>query len=277
MSHPLPVGTTNQAEETCSMEVSFHTPDIRSNKCDNNYEDLKKKMTTLLASYRREKSRIKKSHLTGSAAGTVYVSKWFAFNEFDFMADKNTPNNTVDTLPDEPGTSHCAETSGFEYQNEELAVEGITSSRTPEAPRRKRTRTDPKSASAEAKENQTMLLEAFDILKSSVTTPTDPYFTYGQYIANELRKYDPSTLSQVKRAINNVIFEADIGNYTQNYSQSGRSESVIRTPTATSSPASVQTTSLATTYLTEEENQANEAVGTTNLEEVIGYFSSNIE
>lgn len=35
-----------------------------------------------------------------TAAGTVYVSKWFAFNEFDFMADKNTPNDTVDTLPD---------------------------------------------------------------------------------------------------------------------------------------------------------------------------------
>lgn len=29
-------------------------------------QDLKKKMTTLLASYRREKSRIKKSHITGS-------------------------------------------------------------------------------------------------------------------------------------------------------------------------------------------------------------------
>ena len=96
----------------------------------------------------------------------------------------------------EPGTSHSAETSGFENQNEELAVEGITPSRTPEAPRRKRARTDPRCASAGAKEeNQTMLLKAFEILKSSVTTPTDPYFTYGQHIANELRKYDPSTLA----------------------------------------------------------------------------------
>ncbi|PNF15856.1 hypothetical protein B7P43_G09053 [Cryptotermes secundus] len=60
----------------------------------------KNKITTLLASYRREKSRIKKSHITGSAAGTVYVSKWFALSEFDFMAGKDTPNDTVDTFPD---------------------------------------------------------------------------------------------------------------------------------------------------------------------------------
>ena len=147
----------------------------------------------------------------------------------------------------EPGTSHSAETSGFRNQNEELAVavEGITPSRTPEAPRRKRAHTDPRSASAGAKEeNKTLLLEAFDILKSSVTTPTDPYFTYGQHIANELRRYDPSTLAQVKHAINNVIFEADMGKYsygyyTQNYSQSRRSESIIGTPTPTPSPASV--------------------------------------
>ena len=147
----------------------------------------------------------------------------------------------------EPGTSHSAETSGFENQKEELAVEGITPSRTPEAPRRKRARTDPRCASAGAKEeNQTMLLEAFEILKSSVTTPTDPYFTYGQHIANELRKYDPSTLAQVKHALNNVIFEADMGKYSYGYKK-------------------------------QEENQENEAFGATTLQETISYLSSNIE
>lgn len=98
-----------------------------------------------------------------------------------------------------------------------------------------------------------MLLQAFDILKSSATIPTDPYFTYGQHIANELRKYDPNTLAQVKQAINNVIFEADMGKfsygyYTQNYNQSRRPDILITTPNPTPSPASVQSTSSATTY-----------------------------
>jgi hypothetical protein len=62
--------------------------------------------------------------------------------------------------------------TGFENENEELALAVITPSRTaeaPEAPRRKRACTDPKSASAGAKEeNQAMLLEADDKIPSSM-------------------------------------------------------------------------------------------------------------
>jgi hypothetical protein len=126
-----------------------------------------------------------------------------------------------------------------------------------------------------------MLLQAFDILKYSAATPTDPYFTYGQHIANELRKYDPSTLAQVKHAINNVIFEADMGKYsygyfTKNYSQAQRSESIVGTPTPTPSPASAQS-STATTCRTEEETQENEALGATTVQNIVAYFSSNTE
>jgi hypothetical protein len=41
-------------------------------------QDLKEKMTTLLASYRREKSRIKKSHVTGS--GTNILIKLLVYH-----------------------------------------------------------------------------------------------------------------------------------------------------------------------------------------------------
>jgi hypothetical protein len=184
----------------------------------------------------------------------------------------------------ESGISHSAKTSGFKNENVEpaIAVEGITPSRTPEtleAPQCKRAHTDPKSDSAGAKEeNQAMLQEAFDILKCSITTPTDPYFTYGQHIANELRKYDPCTLAQVKHAINNVIFKADMGKYSygsyiQNYGQSQRSESIIRTP----SPASLHSTSSATAYPTQQENQENEAFRATTHEETYTRPAANMD
>ncbi|XP_060844852.1 uncharacterized protein LOC132924505 [Rhopalosiphum padi] len=63
--------------------------------------ELKKKMTTLLTSYRREKSRIAKSLITGSGTHQVYVSKWFAFDDFDFMKDKDVPNETSDTITED--------------------------------------------------------------------------------------------------------------------------------------------------------------------------------
>lgn len=113
-------------------------------------------------------------------------------------------------------------------QNEEAATEGEITTRSPEAPPPKRRVKDSKSiSSAATQQNQAMLVEAFDILKSSAAASTDPYFSYGQHIANELRKYDPRTLAQVKHAINNVIFDADMGKYSYNYAVEGTPISVV--------------------------------------------------
>jgi len=40
---------------------------------------------------------------------------------------------------------------------------------------------------------------------------SDPYNSYGQYISNEVRKYDGHTLAMVKRAFSNILFNADVG------------------------------------------------------------------
>lgn len=57
----------------------------------------------------------------------------------------------------------------------------------------------------------TMLEKAFTLLQNSAYDNTDPYFTYGQHVANEMRKYDSHTLAYVKKAINNILFDADMG------------------------------------------------------------------
>lgn len=38
------------------------------------------------------------SYLFISGAQDTYKSKWFAYDDFDFMADKNEPGTTRDTL-----------------------------------------------------------------------------------------------------------------------------------------------------------------------------------
>ncbi|CAG9762666.1 unnamed protein product [Ceutorhynchus assimilis] len=86
-----------------------------------------------------------------------------------------------------------------------------------------------------------MLKKAFQILTES-SSPPDTYFTYGQHIANELRKYDQRTLVYVQQAINNVIFEADLGKYTHyegnthNYGQTHYNTSHSSTPSHSPSP-----------------------------------------
>lgn len=70
------------------------------------------------------------------------------------------------------------------------------------------------------------------------TTSTDLYFSYGQYIANELRKYDQHTLSYVKQAISNVIFEADIGKYSKYVVDQNEEIYYNTTPSASPQPTS---------------------------------------
>ncbi|CAG4981790.1 unnamed protein product [Parnassius apollo] len=51
--------------------------------------ELKKKLDSLTGSYRREKSKQRKSNITGSGADEIYISKWFGFKYFDFMSNKD--------------------------------------------------------------------------------------------------------------------------------------------------------------------------------------------
>lgn len=95
----------------------------------------------------------------------------------------------------------------------------------------------------EQNDNDAMLQEAFKILKDCTgSQSTDPYFTFGQHIANELRKYDQRTLAHVKQAINNIIFEADMGKY--NY---GSYTTTSPYSTTTPSPVQFQTQPQTTT------------------------------
>lgn len=47
----------------------------------------------------------------------------------------------------------------------------------------------------------------------SIFPPQDEYSAFGQYVACKLRRFDHRTRSFVEHAINNVLFEADMGKY----------------------------------------------------------------
>ncbi|KAF5307554.1 hypothetical protein FQR65_LT18401 [Abscondita terminalis] len=227
--------------------------------------ELKKKMESLLGSYRREKSREKKSRITGSGADEVYISKWFGYPYFDFMKNKNEPGDTQDTIPIEitqqfsqssdtvayaenASTSHSLSESNLEppqASQEQHTEETSTNVPTQEPARKKRrniskTQTQPQLDSADI-----MLAEALDCLKKSSNDINDPYLSFGRHIANEMRKYDPHTLACVKNAINNIIFEADLGKYRQqqyfthqyNQSLTSSSSSHIMSPSPAVTPS----------------------------------------
>ncbi|KAG7300784.1 hypothetical protein JYU34_015114 [Plutella xylostella] len=56
---------------------------------------LKLKMKSLLSSYRRERNREKTSNVTGCGRNEAYKSKWFAYEAFSFLHDRNNPIDAV--------------------------------------------------------------------------------------------------------------------------------------------------------------------------------------
>nr|CAH7720345.1 unnamed protein product [Callosobruchus chinensis] len=51
--------------------------------------EIKKKMQSLLASFRREKQKLKTT--SGMGSEEIYDTKWFAFKSLLFLKDKNQP------------------------------------------------------------------------------------------------------------------------------------------------------------------------------------------
>lgn len=64
-------------------------------KCDPG--EVKKKMESLLSSFRRERQKHEQSVKTGSGTNEIYTSTWFAFKNMLFLMDKFAPKQTKNT------------------------------------------------------------------------------------------------------------------------------------------------------------------------------------
>ncbi|GLV42309.1 hypothetical protein CBL_03046 [Carabus blaptoides fortunei] len=64
-------------------------------------EEAKKKMDSMLASFRREKGKRKTSVRTGKGKHKMYVSKWFAFNRMAFLLNRDEPKDMLDSMEKE--------------------------------------------------------------------------------------------------------------------------------------------------------------------------------
>ncbi|KAJ8964358.1 hypothetical protein NQ314_004969 [Rhamnusium bicolor] len=186
--------------------------------------EAKKKMESMLASFRREKA---KGKATGKGRHKIYVSKWFAFSRLAFLLDRDEPRTTIDTVEEE-NTGPETESEREKLENEEAAINSqdgdeistqtaeistprlqIPVAKTSFTPLRKRKR--PPEPEVHPKVD-----EGLGILKTAVSInalKADGCSVYGQHVACKLRGYTNKTRNIVKHHINNVLFNADMGQY----------------------------------------------------------------
>lgn len=89
--------------------------------------------------------------------------------------------------------------------------------------------------------------EAYQILKASVRR--DDCSVYGEHVANELRKLAPRALTIAKHKINNILFEATIGNY--DFRPPAFTDSFNYTPSTSACNAAYLSHSSASVYTSE--------------------------
>ncbi|XP_050676555.1 zinc finger homeobox protein 4-like [Leptidea sinapis] len=191
-------------------------------------KDLKKKMESLMGSYRREKSREKKSRVTGLGRDEVYTLTWYAYGAFSFMGDRNDPGHTQDTFHTQEDiqeeVQHIDNEQSQRQNNSNEAPCDESRNETQESTRGlgqqqeiPKRRAKKRSAAVQEISDNT-ITEAFKLLEQCVGDANVPQprandsdDAFGQYIAHEPRKYDNYTLAHVKNSICRIIFETDTG------------------------------------------------------------------
>ncbi|XP_066263077.1 transcription factor Adf-1-like [Euwallacea similis] len=195
------------------------------------HEEVKKKMESILSSFRREKAKGKKSVGTGKGRQEVYVSKWFAFPRMAFLLDKYGPVKAINWVEEEdipnkqePEGEDDSETVADEQESAntpqviagdevETQVSEMTTVNTSECvtTQNRKNRRRPNSTVENSKIDETT-----NILKSVASNKqlkADECNVYGRHVANKLRSYTKRTRNMVQHYINNILFNADMGQY----------------------------------------------------------------
>ncbi|XP_054007406.1 transcription factor Adf-1-like [Hylaeus anthracinus] len=224
-------------------------------------DESKRKIESLLTSYRRERQREGTSY--GLGKDEVYHSKWFAFQAMQFLHDKFKPRKPSKTTcmthlqssihdsesegdvspsPSIESEANRPEMIGIMGNNnvpENIGLAELHSLETPVQFAKRRRFSQKRQLPSELPlQGDTRLDEAYMLIKTLAERKTDQSedSIFGQYVASQLKKFDPRVKVLVKHQINNILFEAEMGTLQQNsmdpLRNHSRSNDAIPPPTA---------------------------------------------
>ncbi|XP_023021055.1 uncharacterized protein isoform X2 [Leptinotarsa decemlineata] len=113
-------------------------------------------------------------------------------------ATSTSATATSATSTSAPSTSATSTSPPTTFSTISQQTSQETTFSTPNTSRRQRTRIKRKAVE---QESDSMMHEPMQILKSSVNSSNDAYFTYALNLANELRKFDQNSLAHVKTSL----------------------------------------------------------------------------
>ncbi|XP_049772329.1 uncharacterized protein LOC126157246 isoform X2 [Schistocerca cancellata] len=190
-------------------------------------EEVKKKINSLLASFRRE--RRKEATTSGMPAGKKYRSGWFAFKSMSFLLDKVgwtkgrcSEENTVEEVDidvtsldgcEDEGTSNDVVLQTEYPASDEVQVGDV------EEPPRKKNKCRKGDAYDEAAADLNMIINIIDTIRNKKQATNNkqekksPRDIFSDYVAFKLKTYNNHVQNIVQFKIHEVFFQADMGNF----------------------------------------------------------------
>uniref|UniRef100_A0A6P7FBG7 Uncharacterized protein LOC114328303 isoform X2 n=1 Tax=Diabrotica virgifera virgifera TaxID=50390 RepID=A0A6P7FBG7_DIAVI len=173
------------------------------------WDECRRKIQSLLGSYRREKYRIRQ----GKRSGDAYVSRWYAYEALTFLDGRKMPTQRPKMQPED--MMEDVDDIGVEVSLSELSPE--TSASSPINIPSTRAKTDDYPTSS-------MLGSEFNIFDTVREKPneTDTFFTY---VATKVNNYSRETQTAVQHAVFKILMKADKGFYESASSDNQQSNS----------------------------------------------------
>lgn len=186
---------------------------ILAEKIECSIEEVKKKIESLKGSYRREKTRVKRSRGKGKDRQEIYESRWFAYHHMHFLNEKNF--RTVSDDEESGVNDGLCDSKDFEVDEEIIgsqAEEGIDGIR-----RKKKVKSSKRRSLKRKKiEVDSRTMDGYEHLQEVTTTSNqgkDQCSLFGDYIAEKLRKLDNCRCAVAQYRISNVLFELEMDAY----------------------------------------------------------------
>ncbi|XP_041377276.1 uncharacterized protein LOC121389692 [Gigantopelta aegis] len=141
-------------------------------------EDLTKKFNSLRTNYRKELNKVQQSMKSGTSTDDIYESTQWYFDAMNFLQDQETPAKSIDVVTKVPNTSTSKPNK-----------------------KRKITKTD----------NEDQRQELLSLACKRLSEPNDENLPIAKAWASELSKMSHNQQLLAKKAINDIIFEGQMG------------------------------------------------------------------
>ncbi|XP_049954026.1 uncharacterized protein LOC126470299 [Schistocerca serialis cubense] len=203
-------------------------------------DEVKKKMASLLSSYRRERMKMKKSMYSGKGR----ASTWFAFKYFTFLKEKYAPTRIMKTeiiSDDEENLQDSSqnvfgEASSIDHTSHEEFATCAATNEEGRSRKRKVSQSAKQQNMKSKKKEEPRPMQAYSTLDSVGNIHYDECSTFGEHITTKLRKFDERRRTILMHKINNLIFEEEMCLYSQHHTSDPASFSLTVSPHCSPDP-----------------------------------------